>query len=114
MTHVFEGWRGEMEWTVYIDRADADGTSLIREVNKQTPLKKHHNLLIRLGANMDMLNIKPLSKDLEWSQEASAGAGTEATGAGGPGAAAAPQACSSGEERALRRVVGRWGTEWLS
>ena len=60
-----------------------------------------------------MLNIKPLSKDLEWSLDASAGAGMEATGAG-PEVAAAPVACTSSEERAMRRVVGRWGTEWLS
>lgn len=61
-----------------------------------------------------MLNIKPLSKDLEWSLDASAGAVMEATGAAGADASAAPIACSSSEERALRRVVGRWGTEWLS
>lgn len=62
----------------------------------------------------DTLNIKPLSKDLEWSLDAPSGGGMEATGAGGPEAVPAPIACSSGEERALRRVVGRWGAEWLS
>lgn len=63
---------------------------------------------------MDTLNIKPLSKDLEWPLGASLGASMEATGAGGADASTAPLACTSSEERALRRVVGRWGAEWLS
>lgn len=29
--------RGNTEWTVYIGRAHADQTSLVSEVNKQTP-----------------------------------------------------------------------------
>lgn len=60
---------------------------------------------------MEMLNIKPLSKDLEWSQGAPLG--VEAT-VGAAGGSAAPDVCTSSEERALRRVVGRWGAEWLS
>lgn len=62
----------------------------------------------------DTLNIKPLSKDLEWSQEALSGA--EATGvreACGQGPAV-PTVSTSSEERAIRRVMGRWGAEWLS
>lgn len=57
-----------------------------------------------------MINIKPLSKD-EWSPDAPVG--VEATGAAGRLAGPATASTSS-EERALRRVMGRWGTEWLS
>ncbi|CAB3230498.1 unnamed protein product [Arctia plantaginis] len=58
---------------------------------------------------MDTLNIKPLSKDLEWSPDAPSG--VEAT-VGAAGGSAAPLVCTSNEEHALRRVVGRWGAEW--
>ncbi|OWR52200.1 hypothetical protein KGM_201012 [Danaus plexippus plexippus] len=60
----------------------------------------------------DTLNIKPLSQDLEWSQEAPVG--VEA--ARDVGSACVPNdiASSSSEERAIRRVTGRWGAEWLS
>ncbi|KAG7312023.1 hypothetical protein JYU34_001462 [Plutella xylostella] len=59
---------------------------------------------------MDMLNIKPLSEDREWSQQA--GLGSPTTGAAEEQGSA--MASTSSEERALRRVVGRWGPEWLS
>lgn len=60
-----------------------------------------------------MLNIKPLSKDSEWSPMAPAG--VEATGVSGSYSLdPAPLASTSSEERAIRRVMGRWGAEWLS
>lgn len=61
---------------------------------------------------MDMFNIKPLSKD-EWSPDTLTG--VEATGVeGGSPATPTDIACTSSEERALRRITGRWGAEWLS
>ncbi len=59
---------------------------------------------------MDMLNIKPLSEDKQWSQGAQSGA--EATGVGPAPVEGMPS--TSSEERLMRRVVGRWGAEWLS
>lgn len=62
----------------------------------------------------DTLNIKPLSKDNEWSRDAPLG--VEATGVAGSygQGPAVPLASTSSEERAIRRVMGRWGAEWLS
>ncbi|CAK1587262.1 unnamed protein product [Parnassius mnemosyne] len=60
---------------------------------------------------IDTLNIKPLSKDIEWSPDASNG--VEATGVAGFQAPVDMPSTSS-EERAIRRVMGRWGAEWLS
>lgn len=61
---------------------------------------------------MDTLNIKPLSQDLEWSLGAPAGVGAtrEMDGVLAP----TDVATTSSEERAIRRVTGRWGAEWLS
>lgn len=61
-----------------------------------------------------MFNIKPLSKALEWSPDAPVGVG--ATGVAGSYGQdpASPLASTSSEERAIRRVMGRWGAEWLS
>lgn len=62
---------------------------------------------------MDMLNIKPLSEDIEWSPEAPVGVGATGAGVCGP-EPTAPTVSTSGEARAIRRIVGRWGAEWLS
>lgn len=59
----------------------------------------------------DTLNIKPLIMDKEWSPEALNG--FEAT-PGAAGASPASVASTSSEERAIRRIVGRWGAEWMS
>lgn len=59
----------------------------------------------------ETLNIKPLIMDKEWSPEAPNG--VEATPGEG-GASPAPVASTSSEERAIRRIVGRWGAEWMS
>lgn len=60
----------------------------------------------------ESLNIKPLSEDVEWSPAASKG--VEATGVAASAQAPAEMASTSSEERAIRRVMGRWGAEWLS
>lgn len=57
-----------------------------------------------------MINIKPLSKD-EWSPDTPLG--VEATGVRHL-ADPTTTASTSSEERAIRRVMGRWGAEWLS
>lgn len=63
---------------------------------------------------MDTLNIKPLSKDLEWSPDAPVGVGAAGVGGLRGQDPAAPIVSTSSEERAIRRVMGRWGAEWLS
>lgn len=62
----------------------------------------------------DMLNIKPLSKVNEWSPDAPVGVGTTGVAGSYGQDPASPLASTSSEERAIRRVMGRWGAEWLS
>lgn len=68
-------------------------------------------ILILVNLFPDTLNIKPLSQDLEWSPETPLGAGATRDVVGH---APIEMASTSSEERAIRRVTGRWGAEWLS
>ncbi|KAI8439806.1 hypothetical protein MSG28_013477 [Choristoneura fumiferana] len=82
----------------------------------QSPLSSYHRPLYRAGEDsvtrlpIETLNLKPLSQDKEWSPETHVG--VEATGVGSLDQGLL--ASTSSEERAIRRVVGRWGAEWLS
>ncbi|CAH2243271.1 jg17377 [Pararge aegeria aegeria] len=81
------------------------------KVNKTHLRDKLQVIRQAIDLPMDTLNIKPLSQELEWSLDAPSGVGaTREVVDHAPTA----MACTSSEERQIRRVTGRWGAEWLS
>ncbi|GBP08937.1 hypothetical protein EVAR_78311_1 [Eumeta japonica] len=80
-------------------------SSLENSVDDGPPGNGLHTAVPTIGHVHETLNIKPLSKDQEWSPDAPV-AGAETTGAGGSFGTGPTLASTSSEERAIRRV---WG-----